>query len=258
MHRVAAPVVSRAELRPGLYLMEVRAAEIAAAAQPGQFVMAHCGESSYDPLLRRPLSIHWVNDELIALLFNVVGRGTHWLSQRSAGEYLDLIGPLGKGFTIYPDSRNLLLVAGGIGIAPLLFLAEAATSQRKSVTLLLGAQTAAHIYSPVMLPPQLSFIPVTEDGSMGAKGLVTDLVPKLVAHADQLFACGPLPMYRTMASQAQLKDKPVQISLETRMGCGMGICYGCSVKTNSGMKQVCKDGPVFELRDITWDKIRDI
>jgi dihydroorotate dehydrogenase electron transfer subunit len=169
---------------------------------------------------------------------------------------LDIFGPLGNGYTTHPDSKHLLLVAGGIGIAPLAFLAQQAPKRGCSATLLLGAQTAAQLCPKNLLPSKVKLIIATEDGTTGKRGVVTDLLPDFISWADQVFACGPISMYQTMATQRQklLKTKPVQISLEVRMGCGLSVCYGCTVKTRSGLKQVCKDGPVFNLDDILWDK----
>ena len=217
--------------------------------------MVYCGEET---LLRRPLSIHQTDGDNIALLFAVVGKGTHWLSQRQAGDSINLLGPLGNGFTIHPDSENLLLVAGGIGIAPLRFLVGEAVGQGKEVTLLMGASTATQLYPGHILPPEAKLINATEDGTAGEKGMVTDLLPDFVSWADQIFACGPMPMYRDMALRKRelgFEGKPVQISLEVRMGCGRGVCYGCTVKTKNGLKQVCEDGPVFDLDDILWDEL---
>ena len=104
-------------------------------------------------------------------------------------------------------------------------------------------------------PSLLNIVNVTEDGSSGYKGVVTSFVEFYSNLADQIFACGPLPMYKTMARMPELKNKPVQVSLEARMGCGLGICYGCTIKTTTGLKQVCRDGPVFDLDDIVWDEI---
>jgi len=194
----------------------------------------------------------------MALLLTIVGKGTRWLSQRKAGESVDIFGPLGNGYTIYPDSKNLLLVAGGIGIAPLRFLAQQALNRGCSVTLLLGASTAAQLYPEQLLPTEVKLIIAAEDGSAGKKGMITDLLPEYTGWADQIFACGPMPMYRDMAlrrKELKLEGKPIQISLEVRMGCGLGVCYGCTVKTKSGLKQVCKDGPVFNLEDILWDEL---
>ena len=214
--------------------------------------MVRCGEES---LLRRPLSIHQLGKAKLAFLFTVVGKGTHWLAQCQAGDNIDLLGPLGNGYSLYPDSHNLLLVAGGIGIAPLCFLAQEALNQGCSVTLLLGAPTATQLYPGDLLPSGAELVIATEDGTTGKKGMITDLLPDFARWADQTFACGPSSMYRAMATQSQqlLEAKSVQVSLEMRMGCGLGICYGCSLRTKRGLKQVCRDGPVFELNDIFWD-----
>jgi len=241
---------------PGGHLVWLDSPPIASLAQPGQFVMVRCGEG-LEYQLRRPLSIHQQDGNELALLFTVIGKGTRWLSQCQAGDELDLLGPLGNGYSIHPGSHNLLLVAGGIGIAPLVFLAQQALNQRRSVTLLLGASTATQLYPEHLLPPKVKLIIATEDGTVGKKGLITDLLPDFIGWADQIFACGPNSMYQTVAAQNQqlLKTKPVQISLEVRMGCGLGVCYGCTVKTKSGLRQVCKDGPIFDLGDILWDEL---
>jgi dihydroorotate dehydrogenase electron transfer subunit len=245
------------EVMPGVYLMQLESSPIAATARPGQFVMVRCRNH----VLRRPLSIHQLVNEnrkvKLAFLFTVVGKGTHWLSQRHVGDNIDLLGPLGNGYSIHPAAHHLLLVAGGIGIAPLCFLAQEALSRDCSVTLLLGASTANQLYPRNLLPPEAEIITTTEDGTAGKKGVITDLVPDFIGWADQMFACGPMPMYRDMANKYHrlLRDKPVQVSLEMRMGCGLGTCYSCTLKTKGGLKQVCKDGPVFNLEDILWDKL---
>ena len=255
MKQIGATIISNSEIMPGVYLTWLDSPQIAATAQPGQFVMVRCGEET---LLRRPLSIHQLADETgrakLALLFTVVGKGTQWLSQRKAGDNLDLLGPLGNSYAIHSSSRNLLLLAGGIGIAPLRFLSQKAVSQGYSVRLLLGASTASQLYPGHLLSPEIELITATEDGTAGKKGMITDFLPDFIDRADQVFACGPTQMYQTMASQ-NLKTKPVQISLEVRMGCGLGTCYGCTLKTKSGLKQVCTDGPVFDLQDIVWDEL---
>ncbi|MDI6815525.1 MAG: dihydroorotate dehydrogenase electron transfer subunit, partial [Dehalococcoidales bacterium] len=248
MKQVHAPIISNSEVMPGVYLIWLESPQIATTAQPGQFVMVRCREEC---LLRRPLSIHQLADgnrkARLALLFTVVGKGTHWLSQCQADDNIDLLGPLGNGYFIHPASHNLLLVAGGIGIAPLVFLAQEAVNQNRSVTLLLGASTASQLYPRHFLLPEIELVIATEDGTTGKKGKITDFLPDFVGWADQIFACGPTSMYHSMAAQNQLlKTKPVQISLEVRMGCGRGICYGCTLKTKSGLKQVCKDGPIFD------------
>jgi len=252
-------VISNNEIMPGVYLIWLDCPPIVSPAQPGQFVMVRCGEG-LEYQLRRPLSIHQLDGKRLALLFNVVGKGTRWLSQCQAGDNLDLLGALGNGYSVHPGSHNLLLVAGGIGIAPLVFLAQQALNQRCSVTLLLGAPTASQLYPQYLLPSEVQLIIATEDRTAGKKGLITDLLPDFIDWADQIFACGPTSMYQTMATQKQqlLKTKPVQVSLEVRMGCGLGVCYGCTLKTKSGLRQVCKDGPIFDLQDILWDEVAEI
>lgn len=266
MKQTIAPVTSNTEVMPGAHLVWLEAPEIAATAKPGQFVMVRCGE---DTLLRRPLSVHQTDGDKLALLFTIVGKGTNWLSQQKNGDTLDVFGPLGNGYTIYPDSKNVLLVAGGIGIAPLRFLVDTAARQKGKVTLILGARSSAYLL-PItttaslfneILPASINVVNATDDGSEGFKGLATDLIPAYLDQADQLFACGPVGMYQTMAQMPELKNKPVQISLEIMMGCGAGVCYGCTIRTKNGLKQVCKDGPVFELSDLAgfnWDNVKGL
>jgi len=250
-----ARITANTEPMTGAHLIWLEAPHIAPQAQPGQFVMVRCGEKG-EYQLRRPLSIHQREGNKIALLFSVVGGGTQWLSQRQPGDSLDLLGPLGNGFSVNPDSKKLLLVAGGIGFAPLRFLADEAVGRGLSVTLLYGTPTAAHLY-PSKLLSEVKLVTATEDGTEGEKGMITNLLPDFTKDADQLFACGPLAMYRAMAQMSELKVKPIQISLEVRMGCGLGVCYGCTVKTRGGLRQVCKDGPVFGLNDILWEELAE-
>ena len=242
------------------WFMQISCPEIVRQAKPGQFVMVRCGEET---VLRRPLSIHRIEGDRLALLYAVkgdrlallhavIGKGTQWLAARQPGQEVDILGPLGKGFTVHADSRNLLLVAGGMGIAPLMFLADGAVAEGRDVTLLYG--TAIDDRYPV--PARVAEVVATEDGSVGHRGMVTELIPQYLEKADQVFACGPLPMYMAMAQMPGLKNRPVQLSLEMRMGCGMGTCYACTIKTRQGLKQVCKDGPVFELNDIIWEEIK--
>ena len=256
LKQVSATIISNDESMPGYRLICAEARDIAAVVKPGQFVMVWCGK---ELTLRRPLSIHQVSESSqVCLFFEVVGKGTFWLSQLQEGEPLDLLGPLGNGFSIEPTSSKLLLVAGGIGVAPLAFLARQALNEGKSVTLLLGARTAAGLYPHHLLPGGIKTSVTTEDGSAGTKGMITDILPDFIDWADQIYACGPLGMYEAMAVQEQQEHlrKPIQVSLEVRMGCGLGACYSCSIRTRHGMKQVCRDGPVFNLEEIIWQEVR--
>jgi dihydroorotate dehydrogenase electron transfer subunit len=273
MEQTLCPVTSNVEVMPDVRLMWIEAPNIAGTVLPGQFITVRCRDFT----LRRPLSVHQISSREIALLFKIAGKGTFWLSQRQTGESIDILGPLGKGFGIKQGAANLLLVAGGIGIAPLILLAQRASSQHQ-VILIHGASTAAQLSPSAMfnigssspskkrnqISPSLEgiqFIPVTEDGSMGKKGMATDILPDFLGWADQVYACGPVDMYRVMAEmpwptrRSDSKLRKCQISLEVRMGCGFGACYGCTINTKKGLKQVCRDGPVFELDDIIWQEV---
>lgn len=256
MKQVPAEITSTTEVVTDIHLIRLVAPEITATARPGQFVMIHCGE---DTLLRRPISIHRVDGDRLALLVEKVGKGTRWLAERKKGETIDVFGPLGNGYTIHPETNNLLLVGGGIGIAPLVFLADTALAGGKKVTFITGARSAdcllpisspQKLYDGGIMAASINVINATEDGSEGFKGMATDLIPHYLDGIDQVYACGPVAMYQAMARMPELESKPVQISLEIMMGCGMGVCYGCTIKTKKGLRQVCKDGPVFEMGEV--------
>ncbi len=253
MKQILATVLSNSEILPDIHLLWAQAPEIASESRPGQFIMVRISED-HEPLLRRPLAIHRISPSSspthLALLFSVVGRGTKWLAQRIKGDTIDLLGPLGHGFKV--QSCNLLLVAGGIGIAPLIALAENELARGAHVTLILGAPTQDQLYPAHLLPPGIDLLVATEDGSAGEKGMATDLLANFTGKAEQVFACGPVAMYEVMSSLASIKGKSVQVSMEARMGCGFGVCLGCAIETRQGMKLVCQDGPVFELEDIIW------
>jgi len=264
MKQVVAKVIAKGERLPPLRRLHGRSIEFsqtitlrragfATNAKPGQYVMVRCGAEC---VLPRPFSIHRViNKHDFELYFAVLedGKGTNWLGQREVGDDVEVFGPLGNNFSISPGSKSLLLVAGGMGVAALTFLAEGAVKKKHSVTLLYGTA----VRNPYPKAPQdVEMIRATDNGSMkGYHGFVTDLIPEYAKKADQIFACGPLPMYRAMSQMMELQNKPVQISLEVRMGCGRGVCYGCTVKTKQGLKKVCEDGPVFELSDIMWGEL---
>jgi len=258
MNQLKCPVVSNIEVLPDVYLMWLEAPPIAGEARPGQFVTAGCGGDTYLP---RPLSVHRIDGGQLALLFSVVGKGTGRLSQVKKGDTVSLFGPLGNGFILDEKARNLLLVAGGMGIAPLHFLAETVAGAGKKVTLITGARSRECLL-PVSLPQKyyekglppagVNVVAATDDGSEGFKGLATKLIPNYLKGIDQVFACGPTAMYKSMAKMPELKGKDVQLSLEIMMGCGVGVCYGCTIKTRKGLKQVCKDGPVFRMGEIIF------
>jgi len=248
-------VIANEPVNPSWRILWLSAPAVAQGAMPGQFAMLRCSDG-LDPLLPRPLSYHRFRnvegERQIAFLYRPTGRGTSWLAQRQPGERIELFGPLGRGFAIKARARNLLLLAGGIGIASLVALADEALARGRSVALLMGARTAQDLFPLHLLPPEVEVALATDDGSAGYKGPVTDLLPSYLPWADQLFACGPAPMFAALAQLLRRlgSRKPTQILLEERMACGTGICYGCAVETRRGVKLVCRDGPCFELWEV--------
>jgi len=260
------------------FLLQVEAPAIATEARPGQFCMLKCGQ---DILLRRPLSIHTVYEGNVFFLYSVANeaalnhdidlqrlteplptgaKGKHWLSHLAEGDVVNIVGALGNSFHIDEKWNNILLAAGGIGIAPLRFLAEEAIKLRKDVTIVLGARYEEGLYMDDQLPRKTRIIKITEIDSKDRnilKGLLTDVLPDLYEKADSIYACGPRAMFQSMSKQMERYriTKPVQVSLEVRMGCGTGACYGCSIKTTRGMRRVCKEGPVFDIKDIIWQEV---
>ncbi len=256
MKSVRARVTESRPLYAGASVLWLSAPEISRRAHVGQFVMIRIGET-LDPLLPRPLSIYRLRDTAdgpeMGLLFEVVGRGTDWLARCRPGDDVRLFGPLGHGFSVRADTRNVLLVAGGIGVAPLVWMADDAVADGRNVTLLVGARSASHLLPAELLPPEVEVETATDDGSAGHHGVVTDLLPGFAGWADQVFACGPRPMFAAMAASLRSVQyrRSCQVLMEERMACGTGICYSCAVETRRrGMKLICKDGPRFELRDV--------
>ena len=225
-------------------------------ATPGQFIMAYASED-LDPLLGRAFSFHRVREgpagPEFALLFDVVGRGTDWLARRSPGDAVRVVGPLGRGYE--PRARVRPHAARGgrhrlcaPGVARDRFVEEG-----RAVTFLLGGSSEAAIFPPRLLPEDVEVVVATEDGSLGEHGLVTKPFERLLPWADQAFACGPNAMFEALFGVVRRSGlrKPVQGLLEESMACGMGICYGCAVfPRRGGVKLVCTDGPMFDLRDI--------
>jgi dihydroorotate dehydrogenase electron transfer subunit len=259
MKQVTANVISNRELLSECYVMWLDAPEVASEVKPGQFVMVLCrGEGQTSPLLRRPISVHRIDGDSLALLYAAVGQGTQWLAGCKTGDAVDLLGPLGNGFTLDADAKKLLLVGGGsMGIAPMVGFAEKAIGKGYQVTLLQGTRSADLLY-PAQLPGGITFEMATEDGSKGRKGLITDAIAELSSDVDRIYACGSIPMYHAIARDTSvLGGKPTQVCLEQMMACGWGVCYGCTIKTQSGLQKVCQDGPVFDINDVLWDSVVD-
>ncbi|MCX5709374.1 MAG: dihydroorotate dehydrogenase electron transfer subunit [Candidatus Omnitrophica bacterium] len=235
------------------FKMEISCPRVSKSALSGQFVNLKISDR-FIPLLRRPISIHNVRGSKIELLYEVVGKGTELLSRKKAGEELDLIGPLGNSFS-YVAKRTPILVAGGMGVAPLVFLADKLKKQKPLV--LVGAKTKKQILCVKEFEKiGCAVKTATDDGSVGFKGRVTDMLKNLLSTIDYrqltLYACGPKPMLKAVSVIAKIKNIPAQVSLEEHMACGIGACLGCVVNTKKGMKRVCKEGLVFDSGEIIW------
>ncbi len=233
--------------------------DIARVARPGQFVMIRTGTGK-DPLLRRPFSIHQtISQGNIQIYFKVVGRGTEILAHVKKGEVISVFGPLGNGFRI-AESAPACLVGGGLGIAPMLFLAKKICQIKKDSSqdlIILGGRTASEVEPLVEDFQQLGIqIAVsTDDGSYGQRGFVTDI---FTGHdlpvGCAVYCCGPEPMMARISSLCKARAFPCQVSVESVMACGMGACLGCSKPTKSGSYvHVCLDGPIFDSEDMAWN-----
>jgi dihydroorotate dehydrogenase electron transfer subunit len=224
-------------------------------ASPGQFLMLYLPPGRQQQL-PRPLSIFKVdrNRGELTLFFQVKGEGTGILADIEIGSTIKMLGPLGTGFPALP--ANSLLVAGGMGIAPLVYLA---TEAAKPCTMIYAAFTATQLVCPAtdLEISGLTLLKVTEDGSRGEKGTAIDLLSRLLnTDSDRyraIISCGPRPMLRAVADIGLLTGLPTWISLEERMACGIGACFGCAVATVDGYKRVCHDGPVFSAEVVTFN-----
>lgn len=249
------------ELVPDWYLFELQAPLLARAA-PGQFVQLRIGRQT-DPLLRRPVSIHYADPERgqIRLLLRVSGRGTALASRFQEGEELDLLGPFGQGFPFLDEAGPTMLVGGGIGMAPLYFAAVQRRRAGLPFELLLGGRSGA------LLPPEEYFLSeqirpliATDDGSRGERGTVTALLEKhleTVKKPLRIHACGPEPMLARVVELARFAGAAVHLSLEARMACGVGACLGCVHpflrKGRIEYRRVCRDGPVFNGEEVYFE-----
>jgi len=283
MRLAGAELLDSREILPGQWLQEYRAPELVSGARAGQFVHVRTGDYS-GLVLRRPFSFNTI-DVLAGTLtihFRTIGRGTEWFTRLRPGDRVDMLGPLGRPFEVDPRSQHVLLIAGGLGIAGVRSLADEAIRDGRQVTLLFGAATARDVYPSSLLPDELEYVVATDDGSVGHHGFVTELVQDYEAWADQAFACGPLPMLRSLAGLAATRrrrlgvaslgrkrgaGRPVppgsaqarrkaflQVSMEQNMGCAVGACLGCVVLDAKGAPQrVCREGPVFASEELEWE-----
>ncbi len=258
-------ILHQERIVPQIFRLCLSSPGIAQEARPGQFVHLRIREGT-DPLLRRPFSIHRVDRERgeVQVLYQVVGQGTRLLSRKPVGERLDALGPLGHGFEVSEEGGGVLLVAGGIGIAPRFFLCEDWLRGRAG-TALIGARTRDGILCHDLLRSGGVTVHIaTDDGSFGDRGVVTDLLnAQLEAGREAsaspiVYACGPVAMLASVAALCRAYEVPCQVSLESRMACGLGACLGCAVKVRSSVppgyeyQRVCTEGPVFEAEEVIW------
>ncbi len=220
---------------------------------PGQFAQVRVNGSP-STYLRRPISIHDVDFQRqeISLLVQQVGEGTRHLAATETGDIINMVLPLGKGFTISEKGERCLLVGGGIGIAPLYYFAKVLNEKGISPTLLLGGKTKSDLLRLIEYQKLGETFVTTEDGSLGEKGFVTMHSVWQQQRFDKIYVCGPKPMMKAVAKLADEKDIWCEVSLENLMACGLGACLCCVEETIDGHVCVCKDGPVFNTRRLKW------
>lgn len=253
-------IVFNKKVAADTFFLGLRSRRIVAEARPGQFVMLRVG-SGMDPLLRRPFSICGIREnDLVLILYRIVGRGTTIMCDVRGGESLSVLGPLGSGFEMSNKGEKPILVAGGMGIAPLIFLAS--IMEPGNFTFLAGFGSAEEIVATDEIGPSgIDLSLSTDDGSAGHKGLVTELLENHLSGFNggrsMVFACGPLPMLKEVAAITLDKDVRCQVSLEASMACGLGACQGCAIRRSSEQDKtyyhVCQDGPVFDVKSLDWE-----
>ena len=262
-HQVFAPVLSNEPIIAGHKVLTCEAPTLAALAKPGHFVNALTAER-FDPLLRKPFSIYTVDRDRgqISLLYSIVGATTEGMARKRPGETLDLVGPLG-GKLFQPDTRPgaaHLLVGGGYGVPPLVFLSRELRSAHTepSITFIIGARRKDLLLCEAeLIAAGIDARAATEDGSHGTTGRVTDVLePLLIEKSGQpvtVYCCGPTPMMRAVGELCERLGVPCQVSVEVAMPCGIGVCMGCVLDLADGRRvRCCVDGPVFEASEVKW------
>lgn len=258
MIELEAEIIFNRKVASDTFLMGLRAPNIVAEAAPGQFVMIRTS-SKLDPILRRPFSICGTQEgDMLLVLYRIIGKGTRLLSSVGQGETLSVLGPLGTGFKFPEKEQKAILVSGGIGIAPLIFLAQ--KMKDREMKFLSGYRSVKE-----MVPIEWAGLSgihdyvSTDDGTMGHQGPVTDLFETAINESQDrafVFSCGPFPMLKKVAEITLEREILCQVSVETHMACGLGACQGCAVRASSQENRtyfhVCQDGPVFDARSLDW------
>ena len=238
----SAPLIGRREVARGMQVLTFAAPQLGALAEPGQFVNVLLRPG---PLLRRPFSVYQSTEEGVEILLKEVGEGTALLAAMPLGTEVSVLGPLGRGFQL-EGAGPLVLVSGGVGVAAMPLAAKAARAAGKKVLWLHGARSASDLCSE-WEGDEAGW--ATDDGSEGWKGSVLDLIPE---GPGLVFACGPTAMLAELAR----RRPDSQVSVETHMGCGTGVCLGCVVPLRQGgFDRACSEGPVFRAADVVWEKM---
>ena len=251
-------LVEKEQLKHDIYKFSIKSEKMANEAKPGQFLEIKVTDD-IEPFLRRPISIFNVKREegILEFIFQVKGKGTEILSTKKVGEEIDIIGPLGKGTFEFDEYKNIAIIGGGIGIFPLHELAKRAKENNKNTNIYLGFRNKDFVVlEEEFKNVATNLILSTDDGSYGKNGFAINFLKVDIEKnpVDCIFACGPLPMLKAVQALAKEKNIPCQISLEEKMGCGIGACLGCAVKykteTEDTFKRVCKEGPVFNSLEV--------
>lgn len=235
------------------FKLAFRSEKLSSRIRPGQFVQIRIGDGQ-DPFLRRPFSYYRASGGRVEVLYEVLGRGTELLSRKNKGDRLKVMGPLGNGFTEKLGKKKRILVAGGVGVPPLVFLAEKFGAD----CLLIGTKSKAEVLPKAELRKVKSEVLFsTEDGSFGSKGFVTGLLEKILMQEDleRIFiqTCGPKAMMRAVMALASKYGVEGEVSWDESMACGVGACLGCIVETRNGPKRACADGPVFGFEELVME-----
>lgn len=256
MKQVKVKIISNKKVAADHYELFFKAPATLTKTKPGQFFNIRISDS-YEPFLRRPFGFFKSGKNRAAIFYKVVGKATRVLSAKKEGDTIDVLGPLGNGFEIPAKKpKKAILVAGGHGVAPLYALCKELHRKRINTTVLIGSRTKSHVVCEKDFKNLGVKVRVaTEDGTKGKKGLVTDLLLKELKNIKPktiIYACGPKPMLKAVAKISLKERAACDLSLEEYMACGTGTCLGCAVKTRSGYRMVCKDGPVFNAGDLVW------
>ena len=236
-------ITENSNIAKNVYRM-ILAGDTSAIKNPGEFINIRL-EGFY---LRRPISVYDVSDSAVTIIYKVVGKGTQAMSRMTVGERLQVLTGLGNGYDLSLSGERPLLIGGGVGVPPMYLLAKRLLDQGKRVSVILGFNTEEEVFGEDAFKALGCDVTVTTvDGSRGVKGFVTDALPEDYTY---FYTCGPEPMLKAVYKATATSG---QFSFEERMGCGFGACMGCSCKTITGYKRICKDGPVLKKEEILWE-----